>query len=134
MHVDKYIITFDTNGGFPGTFTQEIHAGETISSIAGPNPQKEGCSFMGWFCRKQDGSFINFGSKGFSDITHDLTVIAQWNPNNCTIRYDGNGKGSTVIGTNPVSKKYWEVINSLPSAERAGYNFVGWFTHPQYGK
>ena len=61
----------------------------------------------------------------------NITVTAQWTPNNYTVTFDGNGgtpsKESMVV-------TYNSTYGDLPTASRTGYTFLGWFTEETGGE
>ncbi|MDD3302855.1 MAG: InlB B-repeat-containing protein, partial [Candidatus Gracilibacteria bacterium] len=86
-------------------------------------PTMTGYAFNGWYTSASGGTQINTGTI----VLGDATVYAQWNINNYTVTFDGNGGG----GHTPTIKSvnYNTAIGTLPSTPTmTGYTFAGWFT------
>ena len=89
------------------------------------SPTKTGYTLSGW----KDANGNEYGLTDVITVKGDMSLTAQWEANTYTITFNGNG------GSNPSSKDvtYGQVIGNLPSSERTGYDFVGWFTDPVDG-
>ncbi len=107
-----YTISYELNGGInnpgnPSTYTIES-AEITIDA-----PIRTGYTFAGW----SDNGKITSGSTG------NKTFTANWNENTYTVILDANNGVvspttlNVTFGTNLI----------LPSPERTGYEFAGWF-------
>ena len=107
---DKYIVTFDGNGGalVSGDATQLIkYNGNAIA----PSFEKEGYTFVG------------YDKTDLSSISANCTVTATWNINQYTITFVyGNGQEDLVI-----TQDYnTEIIVNFETPEKTGYTFDGW--------
>lgn len=78
---------------------------------------KTGWSFTGW-------------DRGYSNVTEDIVVNAQYKINQYSVYFDGNG-GTSSFGS--ITKYYDEALGTLPSASRTGYTFKGWWSSPTGG-
>ena len=106
--INKYTITFDTNGGSEiAPITQDY--GTEIT--APDNPTRKGYTFKGW-------------DKEIPETmpAENITVKAQWEINQYTITFDTNG-GSEVA---PITQDYGTKINAPANPTRKGYTFKGW--------
>ena len=106
--INKYTITFDTNGGSEiAPITQDY--GTEIT--APDNPTRKGYTFKGW-------------DKGIPETmpAENITVKAQWEINQYTITFDTNG-GSEIA---PITQDYGTEITAPDNPTRKGYTFKGW--------
>ena len=111
---NKNTITFIFNS----TKENEVRALNFNETIAYPeNPTREGFIFNGWSPNPETMPAEN------------ITVTAQWEANSYNITFE---LGDRIIGTKNVT--YENKYGALPSAERIGYTFAGWFTEKEEGK
>ena len=106
--INKYTITFDTNGGSEiAPITQDY--GTEIT--APDNPTRKGYTFKGW-------------DKGIPETmpAENMTITAQWEINQYTITFDTNG-GSEIA---PITQDYGTEITAPDNPTRKGYTFKGW--------
>ena len=106
--INKYTITFDTNGGSEiAPITQDY--GTEIT--APDNPTRKGYTFKGW-------------DKEIPETmpAENMTVKAQWEINQYTITFDTNG-GSEIA---PITQDYGTEITAPDNPTRKGYTFKGW--------
>lgn len=96
----------------------------------------KGYEFVEWNT-KADGTGETVELSMRHTTTSDVTYYAQWTPNQYTINFDANdgvapnhGGGSTTAVVSETSKTlyYDEAIGTLPTVERDGYEFLGWYT------
>lgn len=86
--------------------------------IALPDPPtKEGYTFTGWYTDETcSNKYVG------EMVRDDMTLYAGWQINRFTVTYDANG------GTDCESVTVdWNTVPTLPTPERTGYNFVGWY-------
>ena len=106
--INKYTITFDTNGGSEiAPITQDY--GTEIT--APDNPTREGYTFKGW--DKEIPKTMP---------AENITVKAQWEINQYTITFDTNG-GSEI---DSITQDYGTKITAPADPTRKGYTFKGW--------
>ena len=106
--INKYTITFDTNGGSEiAPITQDY--GTEITAPA--DPTRKGYTFKGW-------------DKEIPETmpAENTTVKAQWEINQYTIAFDTNG-GSEIA---PITQDYGTKITAPADPTRKGYTFKGW--------
>ena len=103
-----YTVTFNVNGGTK-VATQTVEEG---SKTTAPTTTKTGYTFTGW----------NYDFN--TPITQNEMVIANWEPNRYTVTYDANGGTVTPLTQEVV----FDTKYTLPTPERAGYTFLGWFS------
>jgi len=116
--VPIYTITFDPNGGTVSPTSGTTGADGKLASL--PTPVWNGHTFTGWFTAASGGTEVRT-SKVYSS---NATVYAHWVPI-YTITFDPNG--GTVFPTSGTTGTDGKLA-SLPTPERDGYTFTGWFT------
>ena len=128
-----YTVTFNYNYGTEGTYkTVTVAEGETVDKPA--NPSRSGYSFGGWYAETTGGRQFDFDTV----ITEDITLYAHWSRNSSggsggstsqvtyyTVTFDANG-GTTSNSSTKVPSG--SAIGTLPTADRDGYTFLGWYT------
>ena len=132
-----HTVYFDLNGGqghtgHDGTNMASFEYGDTCSYLkadyTAANISKSGYYFGGWNTAA-DGSGNWMDETTMLCIDSDVTVYAQWVPEDYTITYDA--VSGTIGGQRQVSVDlaYGSDINAagiIP--ERKGYDFAGWYT------
>ncbi|MCQ2387520.1 MAG: InlB B-repeat-containing protein [Clostridia bacterium] len=103
----KFTITFYANGGnlVSGKETQRVISAD---EIVFPEYEKTGYDFVGW-------------SKEKDDINSDCDIYANWTPKVFTITFDVD----EYIA--PIAIAYDSEVGALPTAEKEGFYFVGWY-------
>ena len=114
-----YTITFNPNGGTVSPTTKTVNAGDTIGSL--PTPTYTGYTFNGWYTACTGGTKITTTTKP----TGSTTYCAQWTKNAYTITFDPNGGTVTPAS---VTVNPGDAIGTLPTPERTGHTFKGWYT------
>ncbi len=118
-----YSITYELNGGEtadnPATFTIET---ETFNLNA---PSRAGYTFAGWFNNSEFSgepiTQIALGSHG------NMTLWAQWQANENTLHFDGNGATSGTMDDMTIATDASATLTEN-AFERTGYTFEGWST------
>ena len=93
-------------------------------------PFKEGYTFDGYRTEKDETSTCHVTAAGIIisgkiAFTDDTVLYADWDPNNYTIKYNGNGATSGSMAN--TSATYDKEVELSPNFyERTGYTFVGW--------
>lgn len=112
-------ISFFTNGGEQANFTEDVEIGKTLTEVP-PAPTREGYNFQGWWTEIEGGSQLDI------DQTFQEPIIyyAHWEPKTYSVIFNANGGGenTTMTGT------YGSTLGTLPTLERDGYDFGGWWT------
>lgn len=109
--VNKYKITFNTNGGSSmASITKNYGEVITISST----PTKTGYSFSGW----------NGYTQGMKMPDKDLTFTAKWTIRKYTITFNTNG--GTVIA--PITQNYGTILKKPTDPIQKCKKLVGWYT------
>ncbi len=114
----EYKITFNSNGG--SAIDEKKYTIET-ETFTLPTPTKTGYTFGGWYTASNfSGTRVESVALGSMD---DKTLYAKWDLIEYTITYHSNG------GNEIADKEYTiETLTfSLPTPEKRGYTFLGWF-------
>lgn len=121
---EKYIVTFDANGGTPIKDIKEVEYGECYGEL--PIPIKEGYVFAGWYTDEIGGIMVT--DKSIYRVESDSTLYAHWRANDSivyTVSFDANG-GSCE--TKNQEFEYGKAYGSLPTPTKTGSTFIGWYT------
>lgn len=97
----------------------------TVGAVLGtlPQPSRTGYSFDGWFT--DNGTFANQVSVN-TTVTGDMTLYAKWTAGGFTVTFNTNGGVNLTENTKTVA--YGQPYGALPTPERSGFSFQGWFT------
>ena len=106
--VNKYTITFDSNGG---TAVDPIVADYGTAITAPSDPTRTGYTFAGW--DKQIPSTMP---------AEDMTVTAKWDVKQYTIIFNSNGGTAVDL----ITADYGTAITAPSDPTRTGYIFAGW--------
>ena len=115
-----FTVTFNSMGGSE-VKEQKVKAGEHV--VKPENPTKDGVVFLGWFKSE------NFESEWVFDVDvvdSDITLYAKWLVETETCMISFNTNGGNDIET--VSVEKGNTITGLPTPEKDGFVFDGWFT------
>jgi len=107
FEINKYTITFDTDGG---TAVAPITQNYATAVTAPTAPSKTGYTFAGW---------DNLPS---TMPAENVTVTAKWTINQYTITFDVDG-GTAVA---PITQDYNTAVTKPDDPEKTGYTFTGW--------
>ena len=111
-----YTVSFNSNGG-SSVSSKTVGYGNSVGSLT--TPSKTGYSFQGWYTSSSGGSKISSSTV----ITSSVTYYAHWSAASYTVTFNGNGGTSTSR-----TVTYNNSIGTLPSSNRDGYTFNGWYT------
>lgn len=120
-------VNLDANGGTVSQKTAAVYINEAYGKLA--EPVRDGYKFAGWFTAKDDGKQIYSETKVTTAVEH--TIYAHWTANNYEVRFDANG-GS--VKTDRKNVTYGKKYGELPTPNRGGYGFDGWFTEKSGGQ
>ena len=121
--IESYTVTFDGNGGTPSESSRKVVKGEAYGEL--PKAERDGFVFDGWYTEAEGGSQVSESTTCEADVT----IYAHWTEI-YTVTFDGNG-GTPSEDSKKVGKG--EAYGELPSADRDGYNFAGWYTEAEGG-
>ncbi len=121
-------VTYQANGGSCSTKSKTVYYGEKFSSMA--TPSRTGYQFLGWFTAQSGG--VQILSTSIVDWASAKTLYAHWEVLTPEIVFHANGGRVWEGGFKKPSLSkivtYGQSYGSLPTPERTGYVFQGWFT------
>ena len=119
---NTYTVNFNANGGSVGTASKTVTYDSTYGTLPTP-AERTGYTFKGWFTAASGGTQVTESTKVTSTSNH--TLHAQWEANKYTASFNANGG---TVGTDSITVTYDSVYSGLPTPEREGHNFNGWYT------
>ena len=112
-------VTFVTNGG-TDVAGQTVKTDEKITKPS--DPTRTGYTFGGWYTDQNCTKAWNFDDT----VSDAMTLYAKWTANTyevtLNLNYDGAAEATKITVT------YDGTYSALKTPERAGYDFLGWFT------
>ena len=118
---ESYNVSFDT--GFDNISVNNIVVYYNSKYKNLRNLYTSGYTFKGWYL---EDTFENkVDNSTIVTKTSDHTLYAKWDVNTYTITFNSNG-GTSVNNTMRVT--YDTTYENLPTTERTGYTFLGWYT------
>lgn len=114
-------VTFNANGG-----DAVAPVTRTVGAVLGalPTPTRTGYGFDGWFT--DDGTFANQVDANTVVPEGGMTLYAKWTQGSVTVTFNTNGGVNLTENIKTVA--YGQAYGELPTPERSGYGFLGWFT------
>ena len=109
-------ITYDTNGGIFATTPTTTYPTGTVVTLP-TDITKTGYEFSGWLYNNEIVQQIT--------LSDDVTVVAQWTPNEYEVTFDAN---EGTVNPDTMTVTYNEDYGPMPTPTRAGYTFKGWYT------
>lgn len=114
------VITFEANGG-SAVEPMTLLPGGVFGTL--PATARTGYTFGGWFT--DNGTFLNQVTAN-TVIRADMTLYAKWTPLSVTVTFNTNGGLNLTESTKTAA--YGQAYGALPTPERSGYGFRGWWT------
>ena len=111
-------VSFNTHGGNEINSVNVVE-GNTLSELPSA-PTRLGYTFAGWYTAETDGEAVTTSTV----INNTIEIHAQWTIKYVSVTFESNG-GSSV--TSPVQVQEGGVINPLPTTNKSGSEFMGWF-------
>ncbi len=125
-----FTVTFDPNGGENAPAAIIYEYGDSFK-IPLDKPARAGYTFESWNTEK-DGSGEKYSvSTTHRNVNASLRLYADWEAKPYGISFNPNG--GTVRGSD-FNRKYNEKYGTLPTPDRNGFTFDGWFTEKENGK
>ena len=113
--------TFMANGG---TGTMAAQTDSTSANLTANSYSNPGHSFTGWHTTISGTGGTSYANQASFNFASDITLYAQWTPNNLVVTHDTQG-GSTIANG---STGTGAAISTSPGTPtRDGYTFNGWF-------
>ncbi|NLN66509.1 MAG: cell wall-binding protein [Clostridiaceae bacterium] len=128
---NTYSVSFNGNGSTAGFMENQIVLYDETRNLTASAFEKTFYTFNGWNT-KADGSGIPYSDEeAVKNLTDAAEVIlyAQWTLSAYTVEFDSNkGSGSSYPSTaESIYVAYSGVDGTLPTVNREGYTFDGWF-------
>lgn len=117
-------VTFNGNGSTGGTMSNQVAC--TSTPLTTNAFTRTGYTFSGWNTAA-NGSGTAYANGANYNFGADITLYAQWTPNNNTITFDGNGSTGGSMANQIIATAATANLN-LNGYTRAGYSFTGWGT------
>ncbi len=122
----KYVVTFDANGGVGSATTQEFVVGKE-APLQGNSFTKENHSFVGWATDKNASSATYADKQSVKDLAPadgSVTLYAIWSAHTYIVNFDANGgEGSMSAQKIAVGQATQLSQNAFT---KSGSSFVGW--------
>ena len=116
-------VAFDSNGGTGVMPAQKVPKGE--ATALNPNSfTKIGYTFSGWSIHSSGGG-IAYTNGANITTSSNMTLYAQWTPNQYAITYELNGG---TAGADAPAKHTYGTDTTLVAPTKTGYTFGGWYT------
>ena len=120
----EYKLTLDYGDGRPKDDKKVVYDQAYTLSV----PARVGYVFLGWY----DESSVCLPDSGVWKRTDDTTVYARWELEGYKIHFDACG-GELDATEKEKSFTYGERYGTLPTPQRPGYSFAGWYSQPEGG-
>ena len=118
--VNSYLIHLDARGGKVSPENLTVTFGQPVGEL--PAATREGYDFVGWF--DLDGN--EYTADTVYTVDDNITLSAKWTAKDYTVTLDPNG-GTVDISSRTITITYGTEVGPLPTPEREGYGFIGWF-------
>ena len=119
--VSFYVVTFDANGAEKFPWEEiTVKPNEKYGYLL--EPTRAGYTFLGWFT--DDGKLVTRDT--VVTIEEDHTLHAHWSANKYTVTLDVNGGDELAV--KEITVIFDEKYGTLPTPNRNGYTFRGWFS------
>jgi Listeria/Bacterioides repeat len=116
------VVTFYSNNGTDDATSRTYYYGQKFGSLpASPALPSAGYKFVGWFTAKSGGTQITADTTVTTSYT---SLYAQFKAKELIVSFD-SCNGSAASSKNVI---FDSAYGSLPTTERNGYKFVGWYT------
>ena len=118
----KYVISYDVNGGeeLENSLVEYKKSLETV-----PTPVKTDYTFLGWYLDSE----LKNEFDATTSVEEDFKLYAKWAKSELTVTYKVNG-GKEIEAT---IVKYNNKLDELPTPEKEGHQFKGWYTDSKFG-
>lgn len=119
---NTYVVVFDSQGGTPDPADMTVTFDRQYGNL--PLIERTGYTFDGWYTGADGaGNLVLDGTT--VTIPSDHTLHAKWTADTYAVTFDSHG-GTTDPADMTVT--FDRQYGNLPSVERTGYDFDGWYT------
>lgn len=126
---NEFVITYDLNGGERENFVYSYSASQNENDCILKDPVRGGYAFKGW---KINGSQTTYFSQDISlkdfkvDGQYaDVSLVAEWENKPYLLEFETDG--GTISGVTSKQVEFGKPIGALPTVQKNGYVFIGWF-------
>ena len=116
---DTVTVTLDPNSG-SYNYDKTIVLTKDAALTGVYSPTRYNYTFLGWM--DADGTYYKNGDV----ISNDISLIAQWASNECTVTFKPGDGSSVYTSTKKVKKG--GTLNAIPGARKSNYILKGWYT------
>lgn len=118
-----YTVKYDTQGG--NTIADKTGVKYGDNNLLPITPVKDGYIFHGWKLDDKDVTNDSlYSSLAENEAIMEITLVAQWEENNYSVKYD-TGFDDVIVADKENVK--WNDTNLLPEPpKKDGYGFIGW--------
>jgi len=131
---NTYKVKYDGNGKTGGSMSPSEHVYDVEKALTENAYTRTGYTFAGW-ALSSDGKVKYSDKETVKNLTAEpngeVTLYAQWTPNEYTVVYDKNGDDNAgITGSTANSTHTYDVAKNLTTNgySRTGYTFIGWNT------
>lgn len=119
--INKYELTYDTNGGSAVT-PNKISLDYDTEYGTLPETTRFGYTFKGWYTEQTRGTQVSESTK-ISDS--NVTIYAHWDANKYNVSFDTNGGNETF---DTIQVAFDSKLGTLPTPTKKGHEFKGWYS------
>jgi uncharacterized repeat protein (TIGR02543 family) len=125
----RYGVFYNANGGTGAPSAQYHYYGYDMK-LSSVKPIREGYTFLGWSKSDTATTASYQPNQNWGGTNGNTTLYAVWKRVEVSIMYNAVYNGGSVNGGNTYTKNtyYGEKVGSMPVAEKANYDFLGWNT------
>ncbi len=120
--IPLYTVRFDSQGG-SAVSAKEAFKGTRITEPAAPTRANH--EFGGWY---KDAGLSSAWDFDKDTVTSDLTLYAKWTANTYMVTFDA--QGGYNLSDLSMDVEYGGTYGQLPTVEKLGQTFNGWWTEP----
>ena len=125
----SYAVKFDANGGTTPTIqSKKVKYNARYGAL--PPTSRVGHDFQGWYTARTGGKKIT--ANDINSVAANSTIYAQWLAKSYRVTFDANGGVAPTFQSKDV--KHGSNYGALPTTNRAGHDFNGWYTAKTGGK
>jgi len=120
---NTYTVTLYGQGGSPEEQTKTVTYNQAYGTLTAPT--RPGFTHLGWYTTPS-GEGTKVESTDLYLYESDQSLYSRWSAAQYTVSFNINGATGTT--PSPITATYGQPYGTLPTVERVGYNFTGWYT------